>query len=356
MPRRGAVPIVPRISSEAMAAKGLPLTKLYAEFMRVGLVGRARSTVRNHRRSMELARSLPEHPTPADVMRWRAALVRLPAGEGRCMAESTAQVHCWNVERVYQWGSDAGLSQGNPVRLCEFTPPDPAPRAIRAIGRAWAQILATARTDRERSFLAVLRFLGLRLGEALGLRAEDVQVDARGRPAWLSVTRQRHPASLTDTADLKGGYKSHRTVPVRPELAPLLRRVLGLGDAEVWVGRGGQRRASVPWLHPFRPADLQALRGRLRAALPLCFPRGDAFHVLRHSLAAELGDAGKDISEVQAVLGHASPETTTHYMSALVGQRVRREVFAGLDPPRKKRPPNPGAAGTGVSSNPKRKR
>lgn len=325
MPRRAVIPFVPHMSVGLAVPSGKPLRELYGLFMQSAWFQRlSPKSQSGHRTTVLKLGTLPDFPSNLHVQAWKARMLV-------DVTEGTAQFYCWNLQRVYEWGATFGVSQGNPVKACEFRIPPPAPRAIRRIGMAWPQVLAAMPCDRSRAFAAVLRFLGLRKGEALGLVAADVLDDAR----WLTVTRQRPAEASWLTSELKGGYKSHRTLPVPSELRPMLRKVVGLGPAHVWVGKGGQERATVPYLFPFRGADLVKLRALLKAALPLHFGIGNAWHVLRHSLAAEMGDAGASAADIQPILGHASPETTTHYMSALVGQRVRADAFQAVQRMRK---------------------
>lgn len=330
--RRGLVPLVQRVELEVMRPKGKPLQELIALYDVHERPRKELSTQRNLRRTYELARALPEYPSPQDVQRWRTELVRSCG-----LSESTAQLHCWSLQAIYSWGNDAGQSQGNPVALCRFRPVPTQPKAIRRIGAVWPQILAEMPCPRSRLFVGTLRFAGLRRSEALGLTTQDV-LERPGSPVSLLVHHQRPAPNSWSCSDLKAKAKSHRVIPCRPELLELVRPVLAMGEPTVRVGHGGGQRLTVPFLCPFRVNDLQRLRHRLMAALPLYFGKGDAWHVLRHSLAVEMmAEGGAEVSDIQAVLGHTVSETTEHYMSALVGQRVREGVFDGLE--RKKKGP-----------------
>ena len=310
---------------DAHRARGMPLGELFETVLR--LVWSAPTfrdkTRRNARRSRELARALPDHPSPADVLAWCSSM-RATFGE------ATVYLHWKTLRAVYRYGADLGLTTGNPAALVPVRKPSSTPAPIVNIAELWPSILAAGEDPRERAFLGVLRFAGLRRGEALGLTADDVNTYAT--PWRLEVVRQRpNPNDLRAT--LPKTPASARELAVREPLRLLLADVLALGPAYVWTGKGGQRPERVPWLFPFREAQLAALGERVRERAPLAFPAGDLWHSLRDTLAAELRHAGKTTGQVSEALGHTSEYVTrTHYLGAF-GRTVPAAVFDGLDPP-----------------------
>jgi len=73
-----------------------------------------------------------------------------------------------------------------------------------------------------------------------------------------------------------------------------------------------------------------ALRDALRAGIELAgIKKHVTLHVLRHSFATHLLEAGADIRVIQAVLGHGSIRTTAHYTQ--VSQRMLNSVKNPLD-------------------------
>lgn len=158
--------------------------------------------------------------------------------------------------------------------------------------------LMTHLDPRDLLLVLLLRWTGLRVAEALGLRWEDLCHDDDGpvllvRRQWQdgrTVTHTKTPAGL-------------RTVAVVPTLAHALdeaRRVTAfgrLGDPIFATSRG-------------TPQDSHNLRRRLRPAARAAGVPWVTPHVLRHSLATELLDRGYDISAIANVLGHRSEAFT----------------------------------------------
>lgn len=150
---------------------------------------------------------------------------------------------------------------------------------------------------------------GLRLREGLRLRIKDLDF-ARGE---ITVR------------DGKGG-KDRRTVLPRSLLEPLQQavaraRLLHAGDPRdgAWrrhhLGEDGLARA------------LRAAAARLGLAKPV------TAHVLRHSFATHLLEAGYDLRTIQELLGHQDVATTQVYTHVL--NRGGGGVFSPLDrPPR----------------------
>jgi integrase len=313
------------------AAQGLPLQELWTTVTRFvwERPGVRTKTLANRRRSAELSRALPAHPTPADVMAWLVSL------DGQ-FSPGTVENHRKALAALYAYGAKLGVSTGNPAALCPARRVEGKPSPIQGIGEWWPRFLAVAADDRERALLGVFRFTGLRRGEVLGLRRSDV---LQLGDAWrLNVVRQRPDPQRLDHTPPKTAA-SCRELPVRPPLRALLAPLLD-ADPEVRRGHGGARVERVDLLFPYREEALADLMRRLReVAPPGAFPPGSkAWHALRDTLAAEMRQAGKTVSQVSEALGHTSEYVTrTHYLSTF-GRAVPADGFAGLDPPESRAP------------------
>lgn len=188
------------------------------------------------------------------------------------------------------------------VKINHLTPRDLTREQITAVVQA-------CESPRDRLFFTVLADSGLRVGEALGLRHEDI--DCPGR---LLTVRPRHNSN---GARVKSGRQ--RSVPVPAELvrrySDYLHDQYGDLDSDyVFVNFSGPT-AGAAW----RYSSVAGLVWRLRARTGVQFTP----HSLRHSYATELMRRGVPVEIVQTLLGHASVSTTSQTYTHLKVQDAR---------------------------------
>lgn len=174
--------------------------------------------------------------------------------------------------------------------------------AMRAGGAREPWVLA-----RDAAVLGLLYGAGLRISEALGIRAGDAPVGDRD--------------SVVVTG--KGGKRREAPViaPVRAAIADYLAQCPYplSGDDPLFVGaRGGPLSARV----------VQLAMEELRGALGL--PDSATPHALRHSFATHLLAGGGDLRAIQELLGHASLSTTQIYTR--VEASAMAQAYAALHP------------------------
>ncbi len=143
---------------------------------------------------------------------------------------------------------------------------------------------------RDAAVLMLLYGSGLRIAEALSIKAKDA------------------PTPDRDVLRIKGKGGKERLVPVLPVVREAVARYLQLcpyplePDEPMFRGvRGG----------PLSPRLIQLAMERLRESLDL--PATATPHALRHSFATHLLSAGGDLRQIQELLGHASLSTTQAY-------------------------------------------
>lgn len=151
--------------------------------------------------------------------------------------------------------------------------------------------------------LAGLAFTGLRLGELVGLRWEDLD-EQRG---LLTVRRTFSPdghGRLVERATKSG---KSRQVPIIEELTPWLDAARGLGHLHIFTGKLGG---------PFDSGNLaRAVRWHAIRDQIATFADGTPlrFHDLRHTFLSRLARQGIAPAHIQKVAGHASITTTERY-------------------------------------------
>jgi len=226
-----------------------------------------------------------------------------PAGRGRAMSSSSSYKPFLHH-----------VTKGAAQRRRSIVLPAMAPRAqVLTAGQAQA-ILDACGHLRDRLLFAVLLDAGLRIGEALGLRHEDLSVAER----QLTV----RPRVNDNHARAKGGRV--RTIPVSAELIRLYADYLaveyGALDSDyVFVNLWGEPRGR-PWSYP----AVYDLVGRLRERTSIMFGP----HLFRHTYATWLLRRGAGMESVKELLGHASISTTVDTYGHLSVEDARATLQA----------------------------
>jgi integrase/recombinase XerD len=176
---------------------------------------------------------------------------------------------------------------------------------------------ATALGVRDYALLLFCYNTGARVSEVLDVRVED-----------LHLTKPRQVL-------LHGKGKKDRIVPLWRETTSALQRLESVRDARagdpLFVNIRGESLTRDGVAHILRKYVAMALRD-----MPALGRRTVTPHVLRHSCAAALLQAGTDISVIRDYLGHASIATTSRYITTnLQMKRDALEAFwrrAGIAP------------------------
>jgi len=163
---------------------------------------------------------------------------------------------------------------------------------------------------RDRALLELLYGTGARISEAVGLSADDLDLDG-GTVRLFGKGRRERVVPV-------GRYAVEAVEAYLVRARPLLARA-GRGTSALFLNqRGGPLSRQSAW------AVLQTAGAR--AGL------GDRVspHTLRHSFATHLLAGGADVRVVQELLGHASVTTTQIYTQVTV--QAMREVYATAHP------------------------
>ncbi len=208
-----------------------------------------------------------------------------------------------------------GLIPANPVAQLERNErPKVARTEFPSLDREAVGRLIGATSKRYRALVAVSVLLGLRQGEALGLRWQDVDTAA-------GVLRVRRQLSRSGELVEPKTQAAKRDVPMPPSLAKMLaaHRLASphSGDADfVFASSAGTPLAVRNIIRRgLEPALAAAGLPRLR------------WHDLRHVAASALIEAGASPSYVARVLGHTSPAITLSIYAHVFAKTEHDERF-----------------------------
>jgi integrase len=188
-----------------------------------------------------------------------------------------------------------------------------------------ARFLTEARKDRLYALWVVALSLGLRRGEALGLRWADVDLN-RGR---LDVAQALHYIDGKKIFLRPKTDSSESWVPLTAEMVRLLRQ-RHLEQRANQVEAEGNVHGLVfttKYGTPLSPRNMNRAFERMcrRAGV-----RRLRLHDLRHSCATLLFAQGVDAATVQRILRHSSISVTTGTYMRVV-EEVRRDALGGMD-------------------------
>ncbi len=227
---------------------------------------------------------------PADFRSWLAHR----AGEGFARTSTARALSV--VRSFYRWAGKRGLLKNAAVGHLR-TPKRPAavPKAM-TVGETEVLIdrLGEGKADwtdkRDLAVLLLLYGCGLRIGEALGLTAEETPQP--GQPALR----------------VRGKGNKERMVPLLPVVVEAIAAYRAACPYDL--------EAASPLFRAKRggPLGARAVQGRMQALRKLWgLPESATPHALRHSFATHLLGAGADLRSIQELLGHASLSTTQRY-------------------------------------------
>src|SRR5262249_15404037 len=199
------------------------------------------------------------------------------------------------------------------------------------------QLLATAAEDRLRTLWLVLLSLGLRRGEALGLRWDDLDLDEGTVTIRRSLQRVR-TGETTPSGRRRGELVEVPPKTLKSTATIALPEFLVTALRDHWKAQAEERLAAVAWVDPglvFTTQVGTALEPRnvnrsWEALWSRAGVRRVRLHDLRHSAATFMYAAGADLKLIQTTLRHSRLSTTSD-IYAHVFADVQRQAAEHMD-------------------------
>jgi len=229
-------------------------------------------------------RLLAEHLRPRSLGEAEAEDIERFLDRRRLTARSR-YAYVSHLHGFFKWAAAWGRVPGDPtLRVVRPRFPRSLPRPIEDEDLREAFRAATPQVA---AILALAAFHGLRAGEIAGLQREDIL--------------DRHTPPVILVLDGKGGHQ--RVLPLHDEAWSLI---------EPWaLGRRGWL-FTMPNGAPMRPHNVSHLAN---AFLHEWVGTASSIHSLRHWFGTKVYAASRDLRLTQALMGHASPNTTVGYVA-----------------------------------------
>jgi integrase len=207
------------------------------------------------------------------------------------------------LNSIYVYAERHGLVASNPVRMVDK--PRTLQRAeVRFLDEAELEALVRAVPHDllggvERPLYVTAAMTGLRMGELLALRWEDIDWTARR----VRVRRAFVRGEFTTPKSVRGSRSVPLAARVSAELDELSKRSAYSADDD------------LVFAHPLlgKPLDRSKVLKRFKAALAAAGVREVRFHDLRHTFGTRMAAAGVPMRTLQEWLGHRDFATTLIY-------------------------------------------
>lgn len=242
------------------------------------------------------------------------------------LSARTLDNHLTLLSAIFKYAIDQGWACENPCLGVERPRPDDpdeiteGPRKAHAVEEV-AAVLRECEGDFERALLTTAYYTGMRIGELVALKWEDVDL------VRLRIVVKR---SWSRGAETTTKSRKRRTIAVAPTVAQALSRLVtftpyGTPQDRVFAHQQTGRVLDEGWV---RTMFKEAQR---RAEVPVY-----TMHDTRSTFATIMWSSGEAISTIQATLGHADVRTTMGYIVSYQergdeGSQIE-QAFARIEP------------------------
>ncbi|HVN90882.1 MAG TPA: site-specific integrase, partial [Candidatus Binataceae bacterium] len=189
------------------------------------------------------------------------------------------------------------------------------------------RFIEAVKNERLEALYSVALSLGLRRGEALGLRWSDVDLEARRLTVARSLQRIEGKLQIVETKSAS----ARRTISLPQIAIRVLRnhRARQLQDRLI-AGSEWEDTGLIFTNHDGRAVDPMALYRDFRRVLKKAGLPPIRLHDLRHSAAALMLSQDVPLKTIQEILGHSSISVTAGFY-AHVGEQLKHKAADAID-------------------------
>lgn len=247
------------------------------------------------------------------INRITTADIQVFLNERSALAEKTLKEILVLIRAIFRSAKEDKLLLDNPAESSRLTIPSSKRTERKALSlEELTDIISSLGKleDNDRRLMSLLIFTGMRRGEVLGLRWEDIDADA----GWIHVVRNAvFPGGKNDAViGTPKTEKGKRSIP----LDPVLRELLQPEGATGYVFGGDA---------PITKMVYERTMQRIKRTIDM---HGATAHIFRHSYATLLNATGASPKTIQRIIGHADISTT---MNRYVHGDKEQEVAAVLN-------------------------
>jgi integrase len=256
------------------------------------------------------------------------AFIRQKLADG--LAPRTVQLSLVTLRCALGQAVKDGLIARNVAKLADG--PHVKPPELRTFSPAEARIFLDAvGGDRLEALYTVAVTLGLRQGEALGLRWQDIDLEERRLTVNQTVERLGRGDNSKLVLMEPKTSRSRRTLSL-PDMAVKALRLHRVRQLETRLAAGSdwQDTGMVFTTGHGTPLDPRNLYRDFRRILKRAGLPAIRFHDLRHSAASLMLAQGIPLRSIQEILGHSSIAITAN-LYAHVGEQLKREAADAMD-------------------------
>lgn len=233
------------------------------------------------------------------------------------LAEKTLKEMLVLIRAIFRSAKEDKLILENPAESTRLTIPSTKKTERKALTQDELTDIIRALdklSDDDRRLMSLLIFTGMRRGEVLGLRWEDIDAKA----GWVHVVRNAvFPGGKNDAViGTPKTEKGKRSIPLDPVLWELLQPAKASG----YVIGGDAPITKMVYVRTMQ---------RIERAIDM---HGATAHIFRHSYATMLNATGASPKTIQGIIGHADISTT---MNRYVHGVKEQEVEAVMNVSRK---------------------